>query len=144
MAGRLSGAMIVQPPRNGTSSLRLSRRIPRMVAWRSPGVPVRSRDVVAPSGSAGAKTTSMPPLPPCCQNSARMPELLRVKRTFTVPVPNGMLSTATESHSGGRCGASMNRRAGASTSTPRRPRISGVNTMEVAKNCCGTAVSSGL
>jgi len=43
-----------------------------------------------------------------------------------------------------RCGAIVMRPAGASTSMPRRPRMSGVSTMDVAKNCCGTAVSSGL
>src|SRR5439155_1090239 len=68
---------------------------------------------------------------------------LHVQHERVAGEPPGNRSTVTESHVGGRCGASRTRSAGTSASQPRSPRTSGVSSIEVAKNCCGTAVSSG-
>ena len=115
-----------------------------MVACRSPGVLRVGALVVAPNGNAGENTTSTGAPAPRRASCVRMPSAVRLRTMSRTAEPNGTLFTRTESQSGGRCGESVSRRAGASASIPSSPRMSGVSTIDVAKNCCGTAVSSGL
>ena len=60
-----------------------------------------------------------------------------------VVAPTRNACTAAVFHSGGSCGASVARRSGALGCQPSSPFMSGVTSIDVAKNWCGTAVSSG-